>query len=109
MQEELDRDNDDPSPQLSEEEVRRQLEQDLDEIKNLGLVQRAFDEFAARIPRATVQQARIGYFVTKDVVWCDFRYTFEADSKEQQKEFGFRKKTENEWELMWQAEQKHDD
>ena len=84
-------------------EARRQWEQDLEEIQQLGLVERAWDEFTGRLPGAVLREWRIGYFVTKDVVWCDARYLLPDGAETRQKEFGFRRVPNGGWELLWDA------
>ena len=90
-----------PSPPADEKEMQRHAQQDVEEITQIGLAERAWRELTTRIPGATVSQWTIGYFGTKDVVWCDFRYTTAPDTEVHQKEFGFRKTSENAWEIMW--------
>ena len=87
----------DPDP----EETRRQAERDLEEIRLLGLEERAFDELASRLPGTVLHECRISYFITKETVWCDARYTLPDGMEILQKEFGFRKLSAGQWELIW--------
>ena len=91
------------APEVDPEEARRQAEQDLEEIGQLGLVDRAWSEFTGRLPGAALQEWRIGYFATKETVWCDARYRLPGDAETRQKEFGFRREPGGTWELLWEV------
>jgi len=81
-------------------EQKKVMEQNLAEIRSLGLVDRALKEFSMRFPKATIKEWKAGYFGTKEVVAFSVFYTLPQNTVIAQQEFGFRKEN-NEWKLWW--------
>jgi len=81
--------------------AREQLEADLEEIKSMGLVDRAIQEFKARVPNAQIEDLQIGYFGDTTVVWCDLTYRCQNSDSSETKGFGFNKLSGSEWKLEW--------
>jgi hypothetical protein len=86
-----------PSAELAHEE----LERDLDEIRRMGLVDRAVQEFNARVPQAQIEAIQIGYFGDRRIVWCDLSYRLHGTDDVQTKGFGFDKLSGADWKLNW--------
>lgn len=78
-----------------------QLQADLEEIKSMGLVDRAIQEFSARVPNAKIANLQIGYFGDARIVWCDLTYYLEGDDSPETQGFGFNKLSGSEWKLDW--------
>lgn len=89
------------APQVSGADAQKEYEHDLVEIRTMGLVDRAQQDFNRRIANATIENWRIGYFVHTNTVWCDFRYHLPGGSETLQQEFGYTLKTGTNWSLMW--------
>jgi hypothetical protein len=94
------------TPQVSEAEARKRHERDLAEIQSMGLVERAGRDFTSRMPDATIETWTIGYFINTNVVWCDVRYRVSGKDEILQKEFGYSRKGDTNWSLIWDARQK---
>jgi hypothetical protein len=94
------------TPRLSEAEARTQYERDLADIQSTGLVERAGRDFSSRMPDATIETWTIGYFINTNVVWCDVRYRVSGKNEILQKEFGYSRKGDTNWSLIWDAHQK---
>src|SRR5437867_2311234 len=55
--------SDGTAPRVSAEEMRKESEHDLAEIRNLGLAERAQQDFSRRFPRAKIEALSVSYFV----------------------------------------------
>jgi len=87
--------------QLSDAEARKQYEHNLAEIKEMGLVKRAQQDFSNRFTNAIVDKWTIGYFMQTNTVWCDFQYHLPGRTETLQQEFGYTRKDGTNWSLLW--------
>lgn len=79
---------------------RKSRQRDLEEIKALGLPERALHEFNKRNPNASVHKWEANYFRTKAIVMMSIIYS-DPSAKAAQQDVGFRK-NKKEWEMIWQ-------
>ena len=84
----------------------KQYEHDLAEIQSLGLIERAQQDFGRRLTNVTVESWRIGYFKHTNTVWCDVWYRLPGGREALQQEFGYSRKADTNWSLVWGVEGK---
>ena len=97
MEHSLNGDNSRPS----EADLRKGAESDLAEIRSLGLVDRAHDDFSKRIPGAIIEGFKISYFVDTNVVWCDVSYKLKGSGDSQRDSFFYKRTNGTNWNLTW--------
>jgi hypothetical protein len=85
---------------LSEAEVRKEWEHDYAEIESLGLVERAYRDFSARLTNATVEAWTIGYLRDTNMVWCEVKYRVPG-SETLEQGFGYQRQAGTNWNLVW--------
>jgi hypothetical protein len=88
------------TPPISEADARKQFERDLEEIRRLGLVERAQRDIGLRLTNATIEKWTIGYLRDTNMVWCDVQYRLPG-SELMQQEFGYSRKGDTNWSLIW--------
>lgn len=71
----------------------------LEEIKGMGLPDRALKEFAAKNPKATVSEWKAAYFMNKETVVMAIFYS-DSSAKHAQQELYFRKQ-KGIWTVSW--------
>jgi hypothetical protein len=95
------------SPRPSEEEVRKEEEHDLAEIRSLGLVDRAQRDFGSRVPGAVIENFRISYFMDTNVVWCGVVYHTPGGGDSRSQDFGYKRASGTNWNLIWNDASQH--
>ncbi len=92
------------NPPPNQEVMRKEAEQDLAEIRAMGLVDRAARDFTNRIPGAVTESFHISYFMTTNFVWCEVSYKLSGNSERQGQEFGYQRANGTNWNLIWKDE-----
>src|SRR5713226_3189976 len=94
---ELEQSSNHGSRSPSEEELKKEADRDLEEIRSMGLVDRALREFRSRFPNATIGTCRISYFVDTNTVWCSIGYRITGKDEAQDDSFGYRRRSGTNW------------
>jgi len=97
---ELEQSSNHGSRSPSEEELKKEADRDLEEIRSMGLVDRALREFRSRFPNATIGTCRISYFVDTNTVWCSIGYRITGKDEAQDDSFGYRRRSGTNWILI---------
>jgi hypothetical protein len=89
------------NPAHTQEELAKEADRDFQEIKALGLVDRAKRDFAAHVPKAKIERMSIGYFQDTNVVWCDLSFKVPGNDEAQSQSFGYTREKAGQWNLNW--------
>jgi len=94
------------APPPSGQDLNKEAEQDLAEIRSLGLVDRAQRDFANRLPGAAIENLRISYFRDTNVVWCNVTYKPRGGGEPRGQDFGYQRNGGTNWNLLWNEKNK---
>src|SRR5215470_7845485 len=89
------------SPRPSDEELRKEAEHDLAEIRSMGLVDRAQRDFSSRVAGAMIEHFGISYFKDTNLVWCNVTYKIKASDEPNDQSFGYKRAEDTNWNLIW--------
>jgi hypothetical protein len=89
------------SPAHTQEELAKEADRDFEEIKRLGLVDRAKRDFAEHVPKAKIEHLSLGYFQDTNVVWCDLSFKVPGNDEAQSQSFGYTCDKAGQWNLNW--------
>jgi len=88
-----------PGP-YSQAEIDRQVLQDLVEIHNAGMVERAWADIKSRMPEAKAEKLLAGYFMNTNVIIFRLQYQMLRGSASSNQEFSYSRHGTN-WMLRW--------
>lgn len=85
---------------FTKEQVHEELQRDFEEIRRLGMVDRAKNDCRKRFPTAKLEHLWVGYFNGTNVIWCRLAYRLDAKTASHREEFGYSLVGTN-WNLKW--------
>jgi len=88
-----------PGP-YTREQIHEELERDLVELRQLGMVERAWKDIKAKMPEAKSEKLWIGYFMNTNIVVCRLSYRPHHGGEAQWQEFNYMRDGTN-WTLRW--------
>jgi hypothetical protein len=92
------------SPRPSDEELRKEAEHDLAEIRSMGLVDRAQRDFNSRVAGAAIDSFGISYFKDTNLVWCHVSYKTRSSNEPNDQYFGYKRAEGTNWNLIWEEQ-----
>ena len=93
------------SPRRSDEELRKEAEHDLAEIRGMGLVDRAQRDFNSRVAGAVIDNFGISYFKDTNLVWCHVSYKTKGGNEPNDQSFGYKRAEGTNWNLIWEEQE----
>jgi hypothetical protein len=92
------------SPRPSDEELRKEAEHDLAEIRSMGLVDRAQRDFNSRVAGAEIDSFGVSYFKDTILVWCHVSYKTKGGNEPNDQYFGYKRAEGTNWNLIWEEQ-----
>ena len=83
---------------------RSTFHEDLAELNQMGLVERAWQDFSTRMTNASIEQWTIGYGMDTNFVLCDFQYRLPGDATAKRWPFVYSRTNVTNWSLNWRPE-----